>query len=109
MNNLLPLKYYLPNDLLPLKYCFLKGGSADLAEFIPYSDHYKMTEEKRIAKPLYCPDTHPFLCNDNSNANGLCRRTEIQCNRATIPNDRDRVAVKYMNKKSITHSNGSKA
>ena len=70
-------------------------GGRDLAEFIPYSYHYKMKEDERIAKPLYCPDTHPFLCNEKSNATGLCRRSEIQCTMTVIPNDPNRVVLEY--------------
>jgi len=84
------------NNLIPLKYCLVsQKGGAKLAEFIPYSDHYKMSEEERIAKPLYCPDTHPFLCNEKSNSTGLCRRSENQCNQTIIPNDPNRVPLKY--------------
>ena len=92
------------SDLIPLKYCLYTDldrqvkplvGGGNLAEFIPYSDHYKMEEEGKIAKPLYCPDTHPFLCNQKSKATGLCRRTEHECNRSVIPNDTNRVVLEY--------------
>ena len=39
MNNLIELKYYLD---------FNQSGGSKLADFIPYSDHYKMSEEEKL-------------------------------------------------------------
>ena len=72
-----------------------QNGGGELADFIPYSDHYKMDEEQRLANPTYCPDTHPFLCNKNSKANGYCRRTENQCLASNIQDLDNRIPLKY--------------
>ena len=90
MNNLIELKYYL--DLKQ------KGG-VDLAEFIPYSDHAKMDEDEKLANPYYCPDMFPFLCNKNSNAEGLCRKIEYDCNKKVIPGEPDKFPIEYTKNK----------
>lgn len=67
--------------LKPLKYCLNQtaGSLSDSTEFIPYSDHYKMSEEKKKEKPLYCPDMYPILCSLNSNSGKVCRRSKYDC------------------------------
>ncbi len=85
------------NKLVELKFCLnsnQKGGS-QLADFIPYSDHDKMSEDEKIKNPKYCPDMFPFLCNINSNANGFCRKIESDCNRTIIPGEPEKVPLTY--------------
>ena len=89
MNNLIELKYYLD---------FNQSGGSKLADFIPYSDHYKMSEEEKLKNPYYCPDMFPFLCNNNSNATGLCRRLESDCNKNVIPGQPNKLPIKYQSK-----------
>ena len=69
------------------------------AEFIPYSDHGKMSEESKIKHNLYCPDMFPFLCNKNSNAAGLCRKLENECNISSITGESNKFPIKYQNNK----------
>ena len=59
------------------KYLDLKYQQNGGAKFIPYEDHALMKEEDRKANPIYCPDTHPFLCNNNTS----CRRSKIDSNK----------------------------
>ena len=54
------------------------------AEFIPYSDFDKMTEEEKIKKPIYCPDRFPFLCNIKTVGFGTCQHKKSYCNRKII-------------------------
>lgn len=86
MNNLIELKYYLD---------FNQYGASELAEFIPYSDHAKMDENNKEKNPYYCPDMFPFLCNINSNAMGLCRKSENECNRTIIAGEPNKVPSNY--------------
>ena len=86
MSELINLNFYL-NDS--------QNGGGNLANFIPYSDHYKMNEDEKIKNPYYCPDRFPFLCNDTSNAAGLCRRTENECYRTIIAGVPNKVKIKY--------------
>ena len=89
MNNLIELKYYLGFNL---------SGGSKLADFIPYSDHNKMSEEEKIENPYYCPDMFPFLCNKNSNAAGLCRKLENECNKNNIIDQPNKFPIKYQSK-----------
>jgi len=89
MNNLIELKYYLD---------FNQNGGTKLADFIPYSDHNKMSEEEKIKNPYYCPDMFPFLCNNNSNAAGLCRKLENECNKINIIDQPNKFPIKYQSK-----------
>lgn len=89
MTNLIELKYYLD---------FNQNGGSQLAEFIPYSDHAKMTEDEKLEKPYYCPDMFPFLCNINSNAHGLCRKSKYDCNKKIIEGEPIKYSLKYKSK-----------
>jgi len=86
MTGTLPLVFRLDTN---------QNGGGQFAEFIPYSDHYKMDEEERLVKTTYCPDTHPFLCNKNSKANGYCRRTETQCLASNVKDSNNRIPLQY--------------
>ena len=86
MSNLINLKFYLNDN---------QNGGGELADFMPYSDHYKMKEETKLDNPYYCPDLFPFLCKNTSNAAGLCRRTENECNRTLIAGVPNKVRIKY--------------
>ena len=86
MSNLINLKFYLNEN---------QNGGSILADFMPYSDHYKLGSEEKKNNPYYCPDLFPFLCKDTSNAAGLCRRTENECNRTLIPGVPNKVKIKY--------------
>jgi len=90
MNNLIELKYYFD---------FNQNGGYRLAEFIPYSDHAKMDESNKEKNPYYCPDMFPFLCNKKSNAAGLCRKLENECNRSSITGESNKFPIKYQNNK----------
>jgi hypothetical protein len=85
MNKLIELKYNLDFNLI--------GGNNDIADFIPYSDHYKMSEEKK--PEYYCPDMFPFLCNEKSNAKGLCRRSINECKMKNINGIVNKFPIKY--------------
>ena len=39
-----------------------------------------MPKNKRIIEPIYCPDTHPFLCNKETLGNGFCKQRDYECN-----------------------------
>lgn len=71
------------NNLKPLIYCLniqqLGGSNSDSTEFIPYSDHYKMPEKQRIAKPMFCPDIAPFKCSNKSKRHGTCQISKYNC------------------------------
>ncbi len=73
------------------------GGKEDIAEFIPYSDHYKMSEEYKIKNPKYCPDLFPFLCNKNSTAQGKCRKQKNDCTKKIIKGEKDINYLLYKN------------
>ena len=62
-----------------IKYLKLKKNK-DIAEFIPYSDFYKMSENEKKKYDKYCPDMYPFLCNTNSLENNKCKRSINECN-----------------------------
>ena len=64
-------------------------GGSNLADFLPYSDHYKMSDESKINNPKYCPDLFPFLCNKNSVADGKCRKLESDCNKKNIKGEKN--------------------
>ena len=64
-----------------------------LADFIPYSDHEKLSEEKK--PDYYCPDMFPFLCKKDTKANGLCRRTIYECNFKEIASVPNKLPIKY--------------
>lgn len=83
--------------LVPLKFCCnYQEGGGKLADFIPYEEHHLMKEEKKT--PIYCPDTHPFLCNKTSIVSGLCRRREVDCNITKIINEPNRFPIEYKRK-----------
>lgn len=62
-----------------IRYLKLKK-TEDIAEFIPYSDFYKMSENEKKKHDKYCPDMYPFLCNKNSIENNKCKRSKNDCN-----------------------------
>lgn len=70
MNNLIPLKF---NEIVQ------KGGNK-YSEFIPYEEHHLLPAKERINISKYCPDTHPFLCKENTLGRGFCKQTDIACN-----------------------------
>ena len=72
-----------------IKYTTHQNGGANLADFLPYSDHDKMSEESKLKNPRYCPDLFPFLCNNNSVARGKCRKLENECNKDKIIGERE--------------------
>ena len=74
------------------------GGEFKLAEFLPYSDHYKMSEEFKQDNPNYCPDLFPYLCNKNSIAEGKCRKLESDCNFEKIYSEKDIKHLTYKKK-----------
>lgn len=88
MSNLINLKFYLNQNQN-------QNGGGELADFMPYSDHYKMDSEEKINNPYYCPDLFPFLCKDNTNAAGLCRKAENECKRKSIIGVPNKVKIKY--------------
>ena len=72
-----------------IDYTIHQNGGHNLADFLPYSDHDKMSEESKLKYPRYCPDLFPFLCNNNSIARGKCRKLENECNKDNIIGERD--------------------
>ena len=95
------------NNLIPLKYCLdfnqSGGNQSDSTEFIPYSDHYKMTEEKRIAKPMFCPDIAPFKCSKKSNGAGTCQLAKHNCTKKIIEGSPQKYPIIYIPKKYSKH------
>jgi len=79
--------------LKPLKYCLDQTGGnfSDSTEFIPYSDHNKMSENKKKERPLYCPDIYPILCSSKSNSGKICRRHRSEC----LKNVNENIKFKY--------------
>lgn len=90
------------NNLKPLIYCLnfqQSGGNySDSTEFIPYSDHYKMPEEQRIAKPMFCPDIAPFKCSNKSKRPGTCQISKYNCSKE-LDDKPQKYPIKYIPKK----------
>ena len=92
------------NNLKPLIYCLnieQSGGanseSTESTEFIPYSDHYKMPEEQRIAKPMFCPDIAPFKCSSKSKRPGTCQISKYNCSK-NLDDQPQKYPIKYIPK-----------
>lgn len=64
-----------------IKYTINLKNNNNSAEFVPYSDHDKMSETYKMNNPLYCPDMMPFLCNSNSKSGKVCRQKKGDCSK----------------------------
>ena len=89
------------NNLKPLIYCLnieqFGGADSNSTEFIPYSDHYKMPEEERIAKPMFCPDIAPFKCSSKSKRPGTCQISKYNCS-LNLDDQPQKYPIKYIPK-----------
>ena len=50
-----------------------------------------MSKEKKLANPIYCPDTFPFLCKKGTLGFGYCKQKELDCN----TNSKSRLPISY--------------
>ena len=73
------------SNLIPLKY------SSKISDFIPYEEHHLMSKEKKLANPVYCPDTYPFLCKKDTIGYGYCKQKESDC----TTNSKSRLPINY--------------
>lgn len=86
--------------LYNINYTNVQSGGGDIADFIPYSDHYKLSEKTKIQNPKYCPDLFPYLCNEKSSANGKCRKNINDCQKIKINNEKDISHLFYKSNKN---------